>query len=150
MNDRKNYVFDMDGTLSIVGDRLECLQRDPKDWDEFYNRCDEDRPNWPICALLYYIASDTSATVKVWILSGRRESCREKTLAWLRRNNMPVDTAHLIMRPDGDFRHDTIVKPEMLADLSINPYMVFEDRSSMVEYWRSKGVCCVQVANGNF
>jgi len=32
-------VFDIDGTLSIVGDRLKCLKE--KDWDNFYARHDD-------------------------------------------------------------------------------------------------------------
>jgi len=54
------------------------------------------------------------------------------------------------MRPNGDTRHDTIVKPELLAKAGIEPVLVFEDRNSMVEYWRSVGVCCCQVAEGDF
>jgi len=150
MNEKKNYVFDMDGTLSIVGARLECLERDPKDWDEFYVRCGEDRPNRPICQIAEHMSVTTDATIKIWILTGRRESCRQKTLKWLERNHVYIGSNQLLMRPDGDFRHDTIVKPEMLAKAFVDPYIVFEDRNGMVEYWRSKGICCVQVADGDF
>ena len=150
MNEKKNYVFDLDGTLSIVGSCSECLSREPKDWDEFYSRCDEDRANRPICEIARHMMSSTDLTIKVWILTGRRESCREKTLRWLDRNNLYLRSEQLIMRPDGDERHDDIVKPEMLAKRFVVPYIVFEDRSSMVQYWRQRGVCCVQVADGEF
>ena len=57
------------------------------------------------------------------------------------------------MRKDVDFRHDTIVKPELLEKEGIkleDIAFVLEDRNSMVAKWREMGLICLQVAEGDF
>lgn len=57
------------------------------------------------------------------------------------------------MRKDGNYRHDTEVKPELLAKKGINPtdvWFILEDRDSMVAKWRELGYRCLQVADGKF
>ena len=57
------------------------------------------------------------------------------------------------MRKDRDWRHDTAVKPELLAKSGINTdnvAFILEDRDSMVTKWRELGYKCLQVADGNF
>ena len=59
----------------------------------------------------------------------------------------------LVMRHNGDHRHDTIVKPECLEEARVSLdeiAFVLEDRDSMVKKWRSMGLICLQVAAGNF
>lgn len=141
-------IFDIDGTLSIVGDRVKCLEE--KDWDTFYERCAEDLPNLPIIDICSaYLALGDSCVI---FLTGRRESVRQKTMDWLQEYlpDHEINNRQLLMRPDGDFRHDTIVKPEILQQKGIKPFLVFEDRASMVRFWRDSGVTCVQVADGEF
>ena len=41
---RDIVIVDIDGTIAKVGDRLKYLQQEPKDWDSFYEHCDEDEP----------------------------------------------------------------------------------------------------------
>jgi len=138
-------VFDIDGTLSIVGDRLECLKG--KDWDSFYDRCDEDKVNRPIAKVMFNMMGCFEDVV---LVSGRRESTRKKTLAWLKKNSIGIHSDNLYLRKDGDKRRDSIVKIELVADFIDKIEMVFEDRSSMVEKWRSLGITCLQVAEGDF
>lgn len=38
-------ICDIDGTISIVGDRLKYIEQEKKDYDSFYNSCGEDLPN---------------------------------------------------------------------------------------------------------
>lgn len=48
---------------------------------------------------------------------------------------------------------DTMVKPELLAQMNITPdrvYCILEDRDSMVAKWRELGYRCLQVAEGKF
>ncbi len=141
-------VFDLDGTLSIVGDRLKYLQQEPKDWDAFYEACGEDKVNIPI-AMVYsrlYYTWDSG----VCIVTGRREICRDDTIMWLMDNGLPFDSGRLHMRANGDLRHDTIVKPELVRRFVDEVDMVFEDRNSMVAKWRELGLTCCQVAEGDF
>ena len=45
-------VVDIDGTIAKVGDRLKYFQQEKKDWDSFYEHCDEDEPIKDMCRLV--------------------------------------------------------------------------------------------------
>lgn len=84
--------------------------------------------------------------------TGRRESCRKVTRQWLIGNGV-VEYSRMLMRPDGDHRHDTILKPELLEKAGISLFqilLVIEDRVSMVRKWRELELVCLQVAEGDF
>ena len=142
-------IFDMDGTLSLPGDRLKYLQQDPKDWDAFYEACDQDAPNAHIVCLCRQLSGETI----IKIVTGRRESVRQKTFDWLERHSIYIRNTDLYMRKDGDFRPDTVVKPELIVDIKdVNDEIqcIFEDRTSMVDAWRNLGFTCLQVSEGDF
>ena len=141
-------VVDIDGTIAKVGDRLKYLQQEKKDWDSFYEHCDEDEPIRDIIDVVQALYWDN---YKIVFCTGRRESVRFKTVAWIQKNC--ISHFDLLMRPDGDFRHDTMVKPELLATASYTPdkvLCIFEDRDSMVSRWRDLGYRCLQVDRGDF
>ena len=141
-------VVDIDGTISKVGDRIKCLEQSPKDWDSFYARCGEDLPNEDVLELIKTIQYDYT----IIFVSGRRESCREDTVEWLDKYDIN-NYEELLLRKDRDYRHDTIVKPELLLNF-LGSYdevaFVLEDRSSVVKKWRELGLTCLQVAEGDF
>ena len=141
-------IFDLDGTLSIVGNRIKFLQQKNKDWDSFYEACDQDEVNEPVANILHAIYVANTQLIK--IVTGRRESVRQKTLDWLESNGIYVKSENLHMRKNGDFRHDTIVKPELIQPFASEIECIFEDRKSMVDKWREMGYCCLQVADGDF
>ena len=142
-------VFDLDGTLSIVGDRLKYLQQTPKNWDAFYAACGEDEVNWPIFDIYKtLVLNRRPGDVKV--VTGRRESCRSKTISWFKEAGIYLRNGHLIMRQDGDKRPDYIVKHEIVKPFIDKIELVFEDRSSVVAMWRELGITCCQVAEGEF
>ena len=152
----KNIVIvDIDGTVSKVGDRLRFLQQNPVDWDSFYESCFEDEPIKEICELVKDL---NRSCYEIYFCTGRRESVRPITVDWIIKNIEPLWTAEwvnkrLLMRPDGDKRHDTIVKPEQLKEAEVelnNIAFVLEDRNSMVAEWREMGLRCLQVAEGDF
>jgi len=141
------YIFDIDGTLSVVGDRIKYLQQDKKDWDSFYDACDEDEPNINTINLCRQLGKHET----IILCTGRRESTRQKTIDWLNKYLLINTLGNLYMRKTDDYRHDTIIKPEMIAHIpkeSID--IIFEDRNSMVKKWRKLGYTCLQVAEGNF
>lgn len=144
----KYVIWDIDGTLSLVGARADLLAGKKKNWDKFYERCGEDLPHFPVI-YTYQALYAEGAGPRMILLTGRRESVRRQTKEWLERHGV-VGYEHLLIRPDGDYRADTIVKPELLERLGIQPDLVFEDRDSMVEYWRGQGVTCFHVASGKF
>lgn len=85
--------------------------------------------------------------------TGRRENVRKITTDWIARYfGEQARNWKLIMRPDGDKRHDIITKPEQLFK-SVNREnvaFILEDRDSMVNHWREMGFVCLQVAKGDF
>ena len=160
-------VCDIDGTVADCKHRLHYIRRlapVPNDYDAFYEACDKDTPIKPIINILKRHWHSYS----IVFLTGRRESVRQKTVDWLDKYvtkgitcNPMVDERveyDLLMRPNGDRRHDTIVKPELLdkffegelfSDKS-NVAFILEDRNSMVKEWRELGYTCLQVADGDF
>lgn len=147
---KKYVIVDIDGTVSKVGDRLKYLKTDPPDWDSFYEACDEDKP----FVQMLEMVSVLSRAYFIIFCTGRRESVREKTLYWLLHNyDRPPISYKLLMQKDGDRRHDTIAKPELLSDAGIPTYdiaFVIEDRNSMVAKWRELGLLCLQPFDGDF
>ena len=74
---KRIVVVDIDGTISQVGERLKYLKQEPKDWDSFYNDCFEDEPIEEMIDLVYSLYLQGYQLV---FCTGRRESCRGKTL----------------------------------------------------------------------
>lgn len=145
---RNIVVVDIDGTIAKVGDRLKYLQQKKKDWDAFYEHCDEDEPIKDMLTLVYDLHRSYNRIV---FCTGRGESVRAKTEDWLSKH-LGIKYI-LLMRSDGDFRHDTEVKPELLANAGVSPKKVLcilEDRDSMVAKWRELGYRCLQVDKGDF
>jgi phosphoglycolate phosphatase-like HAD superfamily hydrolase len=138
-------VFDLDGTLAHTEHRAHFLDRHPKDWRAFYAACDKD---WPCLPIIRTLVSLHMAGDEVAIWSGRSKEVLDKTANWLAVNgigNIPVK-----MREDGDHRPDTVLKEEWLSQSHRKPDLVFEDRASVVAMWRSHGIICCQVAEGDF
>lgn len=143
----KYIVCDIDGTLADLSHRKHFIEEPHKDWDSFYEACDLDSPIIKICTLVNIIYSNGFGVIYV---SGRRESTRSKTLAWLNRYGLP--NGELFMRPDGDCRPDNEIKLEILKN-NLNKsriWLVIDDRDKVVKMWRANGLTCLQVANGNF
>lgn len=145
-------IVDIDGTISKVGERLKYLQQEPKDWDSFYADCFEDEPILEMIQLVQSLFDDYHDII---FCTGRRESCYEKTVKWLKKyfTKQLVAQSLILMRQDKDHRHDTEVKPELLKNAGIEletVSFVLEDRSSMVKKWRELGLICLQVAEGDF
>lgn len=152
MDMKRIVIVDIDGTISKVGDRLKFLKQTSKDWDSFYNDCFEDEPILEIIDLVYDLYLQR---YKIVFCTGRRDSCREKTIKWLDKYFEPEISKYskLLMRKDNDWRHDTEVKPELLKQNGIelsSIAFVLEDRDSMVDKWREMGLICLQVAKGDF
>ena len=144
----KNIIIvDIDGTISNVGDRLKYLEC--KDWDSFFEACDQDEPILEIIEIIKYMR----AKYQIYFCTARPEYTRKKTFDWINKHVGFAATHRILMRADDDFRHDAEVKPELVRDAGIDfddILFVLEDRVSMVAKWRELGVNCLQVADGNF
>ena len=135
------WLVDVDGTLALMGTAEGG--RGPFDW----HRVGEDRPNPAVVELVRALAGEAAIVV----MSGRDESCRALTEAWLTRYGVPHDA--LFMRPAGDSRKDSIVKRELFDQFVATRWAVrgvIDDRRQVVEMWRALGLMCAQVAPGDF
>lgn len=145
MNDEV-VVFDIDGTLADVSERVHHVRRKPKNWAAFFAGIAQDkaiRSMVRLCNLLH------DASVRIVLCSGRPERYRPQTVTWLAREGVHYD--ELRLRRDGDRRSDTVAKREMVADLDPDRVLfIVEDRSSVVEMWRAQGFVCLQCAPGQF
>jgi predicted kinase len=133
----KAIIVDIDGTLAHM------KNRSPFDW----NKVDEDE----VDEIIKGISNTYSNSGKVIIMSGRDGICRDKTIKWLEDNNIIYDM--LFMRAEGDFRKDSIVKRELFDKNIKDKYYieyVLDDRLQTVNMWRSIGLKCLQVQEGNF
>lgn len=132
-------LVDIDGTIALKGAR--------SPFDE--TRVHEDRPNTLVIEI---VRQEHAAGKRVIFMSGRTEACREATEEWLRVHvGVPWQALH--MRPAGDMRKDSVVKRE-LFDRHVrehyNVRRVYDDRGQVVAMWRSLGLTCLAVAEGNF
>ena len=152
MISRKYVIIDIDGTIaSVHPDRLKYLQQENKDWDTFYQLCFKDDPIPEILDLVQTVIY--SNKYKIVFCTGRRDTVEQETRNWLNEYFEELGEYILLMRKDRDWRHDTAVKPELLAKSGINTdnvAFILEDRDSMVTKWRELGYKCLQVADGNF
>lgn len=139
-------IFDIDGTLADVSERIRHLKKKPKDWDAFFAGMAQDKTMHSmvrLCNILY------DSGIKIILCSGRSEEHRQETVEWLDKHG--VNYHELLLRQDGDRRSDVVVKQEILAGLDKSKILfVVEDRSRVVQMWRSEGLVCLQCAPGEF
>lgn len=134
-------ICDLDGTLALLNGR------DPYD----ASSCEQDAVNAPVLRTILTVKTD-----KVLFVSGREDKYRTQTIAFLNNKcGITFDNRFegLYMRQSGDTRKDSIIKQE-IYDAHIkgkyNVLFVLDDRNQVVDFWRSIGLTCFQVAEGDF
>jgi phosphoglycolate phosphatase-like HAD superfamily hydrolase len=139
-------IFDIDGTLADVSERIHHVRKKPKNWNAFFQGMAQDKAIHSmvrLCNVLY------ASGIQIVLCSGRSEEHREQTIDWLAEQG--VNYHDLLLRKDNDRRPDSVVKREMLATTDKSKVLfVVEDRSRVVEMWRSEGLVCLQCAPGEF
>lgn len=148
------YIFDIDGTIALLSARREQLIKDtsnPHRWRDFYAACDTDLPNIPVIRTLKMLKA-SGADIFVW--SARSDEVAAKTVAWLTKYVGMENIDVLRMRPAGNTEDDRVIKTRYLDELPENERFkiaaVFDDRAKVVKMWRSLGIPCFQVAEGEF
>jgi len=139
-------IFDIDGTLADVSERIHHVKKKPRDWNAFFAGMAQDKAIHSMVRLCNVLHA---SGIRIILCSGRSEEHRDETVKWL--SEKGVRYHDLLLRKDQDRRSDTVVKREMLAaiDKSLILFVV-EDRSRVVEMWRSEGLVCLQCAPGEF
>lgn len=128
-------ICDLDGTLCLF---------DGNPYDRDFSK---DKANKVVQDILDTLESD----ITLIIVSGRNGKFVEVTRQWLEDHNIPYD--HLYMRKEDDMRKDVIIKQEIYENHIKGKYnikFVLDDRNQVVDFWRSQGLTCLQVADGEF
>ena len=124
MSKRKAFIFDIDGTLALMG------KREPHD----YSKVGEDKVNKPVREMLWALYE----SFDILIFTGRPLSCHHDTENWLRRMKIPY--TKLFMRRTEDPDH--VIK-EHMYDVMKNTHKVlgvFEDRKRVKKMWVKLGI----------
>ena len=139
------YIFDLDGTLSLIEHRLHFIQRPSlkccdcgganrkncvqcadldagfkADWRGFFGAVANDKPNAPVIRTMQALRD---AGAEIWIWSGRSDECQEATKDWLAKHcgvkfgGWFVAPEAFRMRKAGDYRDDVVVKREWLSEI---------------------------------
>jgi hypothetical protein len=133
-------IVDIDGTLAHRCDRQ---------WFD-YSKVDQDELDVTVDGIVRAYAK---MGYIILIVSGREatDECYHRTNTWLKKHNIPF--YDLMMRKEGDFRRDSIVKKEIYNNYIKDKFdveFVLDDRQQVVDMWREMGLKCLQVAEGNF
>ena len=150
---KKTVIFDLDGTIAIIDKRrdLSTKENGKIDWDVFFNskNIEMDEPNE---AVIKTLQSYKKNGYKIIILSGRLETSKEATLAWLSSHKVCFDEIKMRKNtPSGKYVSDVELKKKWLDEIGAkNILCVYDDRDKLVQMWRKKGLICFQVAEGNF
>lgn len=132
-------LVDIDGTVAV---------NDHRGYHE-YEKVLDDKPNLPVVRVVQALRR---AGYKLVFLSGRPDWCKEETKQWLRRH-VGEHFHGPYMRKTGDFRNDSIIKPELFdahVRHNFNIIASLDDRDRVVRAWRNMGITCLQVADGDF
>jgi hypothetical protein len=152
----KTVIFDLDGTLADITKRREMSTKENGkiDWDIFFTPENIwfDTPNEPVIEMVKVLSQKN----RIVIFSGRSKATKDETKRWLKKFEVPFDV--IKMRPTSNewkFMPDDELKQYWLdslfpGDKKDNILCVFDDRQKVVDMWRSNGLTCMQVAEGNF
>lgn len=147
-------ICDLDGTVSLFNvtrkdGSIEVRHpgapvRNPYD----ASQADNDMVNEPVMEVLERMSG---AGYQIIFCSGREDRYRPQTESFL--NKHATFPYQLIMRQSGDSRKDSVLKEELYQNNiagRYNVFLVLDDRTSVVAFWRSKGFACWQVNPGDF
>lgn len=143
-----DIIFDIDGTLADITHRRHHVATKPKNWPAFQKAAHLDTPHEPVAVIARSLGT---LAHRIILCSGRGEQERPVTEAFLEKYQIPYRA--LYMRAEGDYRHDDIIKGELLDRIladGYRPEFVFDDRTRVVKMWRERGLMCAQVNEGDF
>jgi hypothetical protein len=145
---RFSTIFvDLDGTIADPSERmhLKPTHRDPPEaWVEFYGKVGMDKPIVRTGPIMWELFNRTPQLVYI---TGRDESCRDETKAWLKRWSYPcfADT-QILMRPTGDTGTSAEVKRKLLEGMAPfkGPVLAIDDEVANLEVFLDFGFYVLQ------
>ena len=173
-----NIIFDIDGTLMDIEHRRHFVSGSKKDWKSFVANIKYDIPNELVASVMCDLNIDNNAIFFLTgrseaqreLTINQIESCgyeHQNQCADLRPKDdyerLYYSGGHydqiLLMRPDDDYRPDAELKSELFTKLDLaysdtaiisDTTIIFDDRQSVVDMWRARGLTCFQVTKGDF
>lgn len=148
-------IVDIDGTLAHMNGRS------PYDYTQVHTDVVDEIVRDLVNSYKYQVVDIMSEDYPqgryVIIVSGRDDTCKAETEAWLKANNIKYDELHMRdhTRVDekGNQVDDRIIKREIYDKWIKDRYnvrFVLDDRDRVVEMWRGLGLKVLQVAEGDF
>jgi phosphoglycolate phosphatase-like HAD superfamily hydrolase len=133
-------IVDIDGVVADVRHRLHHVEARPKNWRAFFAAAGRDPVHEEGVALVERLARDH----EVVFVTGRPESLRDDTVAWLERHGMGGHA--LVMRPQGDSRPAAQLKVHLLRRLARDRAVaaVVDDDALVIEALREAGYPAVR------
>lgn len=143
---RRAIIVDLDGTLCNNSHRVMYVDgSQPKDWDKFNTLCAFDPHNdW----CLDLVNSFNLLGHKIVFLTARSgsEVTKKMTDTWLMTHVGPGVDYELLMRKDGDFRPDYVVKQEIYMNDIAPRYeivLAVDDKKRVCDMWRDLGIAAL-------
>jgi hypothetical protein len=131
-------VFDMDGTLALMGNRS------PYDWEKVHH----DDINHIVHEQLKF---HKSLGRHIFIVTARDGAAKKLTEEWLELYGVEYD--ELLIKQKDDQRKDSITKKEIYDNNIKGKYnliCVYDDRLSVLDFWYKQGIFTFNVNQGNF
>lgn len=153
---KTGLIIDLDGTLCNIDNRLHFVKDKDvdsettikKDWKNFFKNIPNDVPNKWCQSIIWQYNKSSSDII---LCSGRPDDYKRITEDWLEKWH--IDWTKLFMRQRGDYRRDDIIK-EVILDFEILPryniLFAIDDRQSIVDLWRRRGIVALQCQPGDF
>jgi hypothetical protein len=127
------------------------VKQEKPDWPGFYRACGDDQPVKSTIAVAKALHETGH---ELWLFSGRSIEVVGLTFMWLALHDLGDLFMNFKFRLADDFRPDDVIKKlwydEMSQEDKDRLLMVFDDRDRLAKMWRSLGVTCFQVADGDF
>lgn len=139
-------IVDINGTLSDCSNRSHFLDKDPRDWDGFFQNMMMDTPvdfvhrfcnaqkEWPFHC-------------EVILTTGAPEMYRELMVQWLKQNEVNYD--HLYMRGNREYIKGYVWKRKLYQEVLQHRFdivCVLEDKEECSQMYRELGLHCWLVA----
>jgi len=147
---KKWIVVDLDGTLCDCSHRVHLAQA--KQWEEFHAGIPNDKPHYVVVDFLAM-----AVDYKILLCTGRDEKYRNATMKWLKDNDLLSIFDELIMRPNGNFERDHVLKLKIVdeffrsRDAAVDSvFLILDDRDQVVQAYRDAGFKCWQVNAGEY
>lgn len=143
---RKKFVLvDIDGTLADIQHRKHFVEQEKKDWKSFFEAMSDDT----LIESTVKLVEEALPDYELWLVSGRPNNYRTKTLQWMKKQGISQYFTGLIMREEGDKRPDTDTKRDIMHCFGVeNIAYVIDDRPSVIRMWEENGIKVINVGNG--